>query len=141
MPVLARSGGVPPGGLVFARALALCLGWLLGAPALAQIDVGEQRECASCHIAWLRDFKRGDVTTLIPYEPRPRTETGRQDVSSTERMCFSCHDGFMLDSRATWKGGHGHPVGVAPSDKVKLPTVDGKVVFPLNDDGKLYCGS
>ncbi len=139
--LLLERGRRRPWGLFLARAAAASLAWLAAAPAPAQIDVGEQRECASCHIMWLRDFKRTDVTPLVPYDPKPKTDTGRQDVSSTERMCFSCHDGFMLDSRGTWKGGHGHPVGVKPSDKVKIPTADGKVVFPLNEDGKLYCGS
>ena len=105
-------------------------------------DVSENRECATCHIMWLNDFKRSDVTPLIPYDPRPRVATGKQDVSSTERMCFSCHDGFMLDSRAVWRNPqHAHPVGMKPSDKVRIPTSKGKVVFPLNDDGKMYCGT
>ncbi len=91
---------------------------------------------------WLREFKRTDVQPLIPYDPRPTTESGRQDVVSTERMCFSCHDGFVLDSRFVWgEGGHGHPVGVRPSERVRIPTLEGKVVFPLNEDGKLYCGT
>jgi len=122
---------------VFAAAL------LPSAPVRAQSpDVAENRECATCHIMWLNDFKRSDVTPLIPYDPRPRTATGRQDVSSTERMCFSCHDGFMLDSRVVWRNPeHAHPVGMKPSNQVRIPTSRGKVVFPLNDDGKMYCGT
>ncbi|MDH5711791.1 MAG: hypothetical protein OEZ15_09035, partial [Gammaproteobacteria bacterium] len=66
----------------------------------------------------------------------------KQDVVSTEKMCFSCHDGFVLDSRTQWKKGkHGHPVGVKPTSKVKIPTSDNKTVFPLNDEGKVYCGT
>jgi hypothetical protein len=73
------------------------------------------RECAACHVAWITDFKRDDVTTLIPYEPKAKTESGQQDSSSTDRMCFSCHDGFVLDSRFLWKdSGHGHPLGQKP---------------------------
>ncbi len=105
-------------------------------------DVAENRECATCHIMWLKDFKRTDVTTLIPFDAKPVVDTGKQDVASTERMCFSCHDGFMLDSRQVWRSGaHGHPVGVKPSDKVRIPTSKGKTIFPLNEDGKLYCGT
>lgn len=105
-------------------------------------DVAPQRECATCHIAWLTDFKRQDVTPLIAYEPKPVTESGREDVASTSRMCFSCHDGFMIESRATWTDvRHQHPVGVKPSAKVTLPTSNGKTLFPLNDDGKVYCGT
>ncbi len=103
--------------------------------------VAEKRECATCHIAWMADFKRDDVVTLIPNNPRPLEKTGRQDVVSTERMCFSCHDGFVRDSRFLWQGGHSHPVGVKPSDKVQIPTEDGKTIFPLNDAGNVYCGT
>lgn len=104
--------------------------------------VAEKRECATCHIAWITDFKRKDSVTLIPYEPRPLEWTGRQDVVSTERMCFSCHDGFVLDSRPLWLNErHNHPVGVVPSEKVHIPMRDDKTVFPLNDDGKVYCGT
>lgn len=104
--------------------------------------VAEKRECATCHVAWMADFKREEAVTLIPYEPRPMQETGRQDVVSTERMCFSCHDGFVLDSRFFWREkGHSHPVGVIPSDRVRIPTEEGKTIFPLNDDGKVYCGT
>ena len=103
---------------------------------------GEERECATCHIMWLKDFKRKDIKTLIPYDPKPVEVTGKQDVVSTEKMCFSCHDGFVLDSRTQWKKGkHGHPVGMKPSSKIKIPTSDNKTVFPLNDDGKVYCGT
>ncbi|MEW8030146.1 MAG: cytochrome c3 family protein [Candidatus Thiodiazotropha sp.] len=103
--------------------------------------VAEKRECATCHIAWMAEFKRTDVFTLIPHDPRPVEKTGRQDVVSTERMCFSCHDGFVLDSRFLWQEGHSHPVGMKPSDKVEIPTEDGKNIFPLNDAGNVYCGT
>lgn len=100
------------------------------------------RECSACHIMWLTEFKRDDVTPLIPYEPQPVLKTGKQDVSSTPRMCFSCHDGFVLDSRFMWKEGHrDHPIGQKPSDKIRIPTEDGKQQFPLNHDGRVYCGT
>jgi len=100
------------------------------------------RECATCHIMWLDEFKRKDVTPLIPYDPQPVVKTGKQDVASTEQMCFSCHDGFMLDSRSLWKKNHyTHPVGVKPSKDVTIPTAKGKTIFPLNKDGKMYCGT
>jgi len=100
------------------------------------------RECATCHIMWPTEFKREDVSTLISYDPRPVMETGKQDVSSTDPMCFSCHDGFVLDSRFLWQEGkHAHPVGVKPSKNITIPVVDGKNMFPLNDDGKVYCGT
>ncbi|MDP2253846.1 MAG: cytochrome c3 family protein, partial [Thiobacillus sp.] len=105
-------------------------------------DISPQRECATCHVMWLVDFNREDVTPLILYNPKPTVATGKQDVASTDRMCFSCHDGFVLDSRFAWKNRQNfHPIGVKPSEKVNIPTVEGKLMFPLNDDGKVYCGT
>ena len=110
--------------------------------ALAERDRGDERECATCHVMWLNDFKRKDIKTLIPYDPKPVEVTGKQDVVSTEKMCFSCHDGFVLDSREQWKKGkYGHPVGMKPSSKIRIPTSKDKIVFPLNDEGKVYCGT
>ncbi|MEW5944396.1 MAG: hypothetical protein AB1710_11215, partial [Pseudomonadota bacterium] len=44
----------------------------MGSPvAHAARDISPQRECSNCHIMWLTDFNRTDVTTLIPYNPRP----------------------------------------------------------------------
>ena len=100
------------------------------------------RECSTCHIMWLNEFKQDKLPTLVPYDPRPVTKSGKQDVSSTERMCFSCHDGFMLDSRFMWKKGkYRHPVGQKPSKDIHIPKVEGKLIFPLNDEGKVYCGT
>ncbi len=119
----------------------LLAGWLPATEAAPRLP-SAKRECSTCHIMWLTEFKRDDVQTLIPYDPTPTVESGKQDVVSTERMCFSCHDGFVLDSRFLWKNRkHTHPVGVIPSDKVKIPLVEGKEVFPLNQDGKMYCGT
>lgn len=101
-----------------------------------------KRECAICHIMWLTDFKRTDIKTLIPYDPTPVEDVGKTDIVSTSRMCFSCHDGFVLDSRYMWKQGtHAHSVGMKPSEKVKIPLVEGKELFPLNNDGNVYCGT
>jgi hypothetical protein len=122
--------------------LVLLICWSFPEPASALRNTSANRECAICHIMWLDDFKRKDVSPLIPYEPLPTVKTGKQDVVSTDRMCFSCHDGFVLDSRSLWKKNHyNHPVGVIPSDKVTIPTDEGKTIFPMNNDGKLYCGS
>lgn len=105
-------------------------------------EVSAKRECATCHIMWLDEFKRKDVKSLIPYDPKPVTKSGKQDVSSTERMCFSCHDGFVLDDRYMWKeDAHWHPTGVKPPKDMKVQKIKGKRVFPLNEDGKVYCGT
>ncbi len=110
--------------------------------------IAAKRECSICHIMWLDDFQRPNVTPLIPYDPNPVMDSGRQDVVSNERNCFSCHDGFVLDSRFVWQNKrYSHPIGVVPSDKVELPTMNEAEMrpelnlFPLNKDGKVYCGT
>ena len=129
--------------------LCLCISLLLAVVLLlvasnvfAAREVSDKRECATCHIMWLKEFKQKDVSPLVAYDPMPSVESGKQDVSSTEKMCFSCHDGFVLDSRFMWKDkSHSHPVGRNPPADMRIPTSDGKTVFPLNADGKVYCGT
>jgi predicted CXXCH cytochrome family protein len=106
------------------------------------IRVASKRECAVCHITEIPDFKQDKIRTLIPYDPEPVTSLGRQRVESSERMCFSCHDGFALDSRFLWSGtSHSHPVGIEPDAEVKISAGDKASLTPLNADGKIYCGT
>ncbi|MFQ5646178.1 MAG: cytochrome c3 family protein, partial [bacterium] len=61
---------------------------------------------------------------------------GRLGVVSTEEVCYTCHDGAVLDSRdKTWFP-NSHPVYVVPSDRIRVPKT-----FPLDKDGRLYCGT
>lgn len=125
--------------------------WLLACAGLAgpgtapaeAVEVAERFQCQACHINRLREFRKKDVTTLVPYDPTPLEPTGRQNVVSTPAMCLSCHDGFVMDSRRKiWSNVHAaHPVGVVPSASIARPEVDGEPVYPLNEDGKIYCGS
>jgi len=122
--------------------LLICLFFSLPQIVNANVNTPGNRECSICHVMWLNDFKRDDVKPIIQYEPRPVVESGKQDVVSTKKMCLSCHDGFVLDSRFLWKDNrHNHPVGVTPSRDIDIPTSDGKEIFPLNDEGKMYCGT
>lgn len=105
-------------------------------------EVAEQFDCDACHTERLREFRRRGAATLVAHEPRPKLETGRQDAVSSPDMCLSCHDGFVMDSRSLWKEGHrGHPVGMLPSASIRQPVVGNEPVFPMNDDGRMYCGT
>lgn len=109
---------------------------VLGSPAVAQM-LSSKRECAICHIAWMDDFKMTGVKIFV--DPIVRGEViiaGRQGVVSTEELCYTCHDGAVLDSRDThWMKG-GHPVYVKPSKNVTIPKA-----FPLDKDGHIFCGT
>lgn len=119
--------------------IALNVLWIEDMPAE---EVAELFKCPVCHTDRLRENKRRRGVTLVPHEPMPTIATGRQLETSTPGMCFSCHDGFVLDSREIWKDGHmGHPVGMYPSVGITLPEANGEPVFPMNDDGKMYCGT
>jgi len=99
-------------------------------------------DCKICHIVKLNELKRKKGPTLIEKEDATRAPTGEQNEASTPAMCLSCHDGFVADSRALWKKGHlGHRVGMAPSEKIQPAMYDDEPVFPMNDDGLVYCGS
>ncbi|MFV1982531.1 MAG: cytochrome c3 family protein, partial [Thiohalomonadales bacterium] len=106
-------------------------------------DTDDNKECATCHIMWLSDFQNPDVATLIPFRGTPLEKSGREtDVASNERMCFSCHDGFILESRFRWRSDmNNHPVGGKVPDKIHIPNIEGKETFPLNLDKRIYCGT
>ena len=124
--------------------LPACLGLCTAFPAAAEIQPGmaEQFACSACHAGQLPEMQRPGAVTLVEHDPRPKLDSGRQDAASTPDMCLSCHDGFVLDSRSLWQDGHrGHPVGMVPSARVARPVAGGAPVFPMNDDGRMYCGT
>ncbi|MDH5324313.1 MAG: cytochrome c3 family protein [Gammaproteobacteria bacterium] len=96
--------------------------------------------CAVCHIDWMVGADQG--APLMPVYEYVMADSGKQKVVSTKRMCFSCHDGFVNDSRFQFGDDtHNHPVGVKPSDKVKGSLSGAGYTYPLNEEGKLYCGT
>ena len=106
-------------------------------------EAGDLFDCAACHPMKVRDFKGRRANPIVPVEEYPELPTGKQNVASSEAMCFSCHDGFVMDSRDKWKDGNytGHRLGMAPPDHMTLPEHDGEIEFPLNADGNIYCGT
>lgn len=113
-----------------------------GAPARAGEEVAEQFDCASCHTERLTEFRRRRAVALVEHDPEPSLPTGQQPEVSTPDMCWSCHDGYVMDSRSLWTSRHqGHPIGVEPpADMSQLPAV-ASGLLPLNADGRVYCGS
>jgi len=106
-------------------------------------EVADQFDCTACHPAKIRDFKGRRANPVTPVEEFPELPTGKQDVASSPGMCFSCHDGFVMDSRFMWQDGdyHGHRIGMSPPEDMTPPEFNGSPEFPLNSDGNVYCGT
>lgn len=82
------------------------------------------KECAICHYEWVPQFMfelKG--TELVEY-PKGKTV-------ATEKMCFSCHNGTVGDSRIKIWSGDMHKIAQKIPDHIKvpsnLPLVDGMV--------------
>jgi len=106
----------------------------IASPASA-LEMSSKRNCAICHVMWLDDF-RTDKETLIEWQPGNVLMKDTQGVVSSEEMCYSCHDGYVMDSRyVTWKY-NGHRTFVKPSKKVTVPAD-----LPLSNKDEIYCGT
>jgi predicted CXXCH cytochrome family protein len=98
-------------------------------------DMPSKRECAICHVMWIDDFRTGKET-LIEWQPGNVLMKDTQGVVSSEDICYSCHDGYVLDSRATvWKNKQ-HKTFVKPSKQVEVPDS-----LTLSNKGEIYCGT
>lgn len=85
------------------------------------------KECAICHYRWVDTFfVDGRGTDLAPFQTN--------QVVGTSAMCFSCHDGSVLDSRWTFETERGHRTGVSPPADMPVPEN-----FPLDASGKMQC--
>ena len=124
--------------------LGACCALVVAAPARAQerTEVAEQFKCPTCHVTRLKEVKKPAGPLLVDAEAASAEDYGKQESASTQRMCLSCHDGFVRDSRFVWSEGHmTHPVGVKPPASMKLPMAGENPLFPLNEDGEVYCGT
>ena len=116
--------------------LGIVISLIMTPMAIAQ-TLSSKRECAICHIEWMDDFAVTGKKIFVDRIIRGVVMiAGRQGVVSTEEVCYTCHDGSVLDSRdMPWMKG-GHPVYVKPSANVVIPKT-----FPLDKDGRIYCGT
>ena len=113
-------------------------------PAVAAdvVDVGKQYKCTVCHVDRLGEIRKPAGPVFVDRTSIGMERYGPQDPASTQRMCLSCHDGFVLDSRFVWSGAHAtHPVGVAPAAGMDSVMSGAKTALPLNDEGEVYCGT
>lgn len=86
------------------------------------------KKCAVCHYQWVPAFFLDRRSTPIAH-----FDEGKHEVFSW-KVCLSCHDGSVRDSRGTICNDPGHRPGRVPSRKVSIPPD-----FPLDERGALKC--
>ena len=83
-------------------------------PAFGQMVPNSAKECAICHFRWLDQFyHEGRGTDLVEYQ--------KERVAASEMICYSCHNGILVDSRERFWAKRGHRVNMKPSEKVVIP--------------------
>ncbi len=85
--------------------------------------------CALCHYRWIDTFFiDGKGTELVDYES--------DKVVATAPMCYSCHDGSIVDSRVKHVAQSGHKINIQPPASMKIPPI-----FPLDEKGNMQCST
>ncbi|NOX35066.1 MAG: hypothetical protein GXP56_15280 [Deltaproteobacteria bacterium] len=70
----------------------------------------------------------GKGSDLVEYDSKK--------VVASPEMCYSCHDGSVVDSRAENVNHFGHKTNVPPPPAMKIPKI-----FPLDENGKMQCST
>ncbi len=87
------------------------------------------KECAICHYRWVDTFFiDGRGSDLVPYQA--------DKVVASAEICFSCHDGSVVDSRDRVYNERHHPVDKPPPPGMKIPDI-----FPLDENGNMQCAT
>jgi len=87
------------------------------------------KECALCHYRWIDTFFiDGKGTDLVAYQAEP--------VVAKPEICFSCHDGSVVDSRARVYNDLRHKINKPPPEYMKIPKI-----FPLDKSGNMQCST
>lgn len=98
---------------------------LIGVSFSAEYKPNPAKECAICHYEWMPEFLEGKGTNIVaPIKTR---------VVADERMCFSCHNGTVADSRIRIWSGDIHKLTNKIPKNMTIPKE-----LPL-DNGKISC--
>ena len=85
--------------------------------------------CAICHYRWVDTFFiEGKGSDLVDYTS--------QKLVATSEMCFSCHDGSIMDSRVRAYQTPQHKTNVRPPSNMKIPDI-----LPLDEQGRMQCAT
>lgn len=87
------------------------------------------KECAICHYRWIDTFYiEGRGTDLVDFTA--------ERVEDKPEICFSCHDGSVVDSRARVYNDRRHKINKPPPSYMKIPKI-----FPLDENGNMQCAT
>lgn len=87
------------------------------------------KECAICHYRWIDTFFiDGTGSDLVEYQA--------EKVAAKPEICFSCHDGSVVDSRARVYNDLRHKINKPPPEHMKIPEM-----FPMDKDGNIQCAT
>jgi len=94
-----------------------------------------KEECCICHVLWFDSLAKG-AKTLLESTDSPIVIQGSPGLASSREMCYSCHEGYVADSRNTIIRGNKHQlIGKVP-EGLKLPDI-----FRLTKNNEFYCGT
>jgi len=94
-----------------------------------EIDRRESaKACAVCHFQWMDEFRYGSGGTALVAQPMEK-------MVARPEMCWSCHDGSIVDSRDRLMH-KGHEIGEPPPPGMSIPHE-----FPLDRDGNVQCAT
>jgi hypothetical protein len=80
------------------------------------------KECAICHYRWVDTFfELGKGSDLVDFQS--------EKVVAKPEICFSCHDGSVIDSRARVYNDQHHEINKPPPPTMKIPSL-----FPLDKE-------
>ena len=94
-----------------------------------------EKQCTICHIRWLEAFGRGE-RTLVEDNESTIIVSGSKSFVTTQDMCYSCHDGYVVDSRMRIAKGNKHHALKKVPQGLALPKN-----LRLDRNGDFYCGT
>ena len=94
-----------------------------------------KKQCTLCHIRWLEAFTTGE-NTLVELKDTGILVSGALSNVTTRQMCYSCHDGYVVDSRIWMASKNKHHALKKVPEGFHLP--EG---LRLNMNREFYCGT
>jgi predicted CXXCH cytochrome family protein len=114
---------------IFLISVIFHIGTLSAHSAEAPRNPDSAKECAICHYRWIDTFFiDGRGSDLVEYQA--------EKVVAKPEICFSCHDGSVVDSRARVYNDLRHKINSPPPEHMKIPKI-----FPMDKDGNMQCST